>query len=186
MNPFIVVHHCPPQDKTKNNSNRSMLLNRYITHPTRAVLWDPQTCTDVSPGQGRNLWVHDTSFCNSDCHNCYKAGNCKCYDKSLNQHFTQKTSNSNYTHEFCSLAPLPPPHAFSGNIGPVPPPLLWLFSLILLLTASTQHTHNDNMSLVYYIHNMADNTLVLQILLLTYWCQWDWMIYNENNRDTKY
>ena len=62
---------------------------------------------------------------------------------------------------------LPPPHAFPSHVGPSSPPF-WLSDIIFLLTANTQQTHTDNMSLVYYIHVMADNTLVLQILLLTY------------------
>ena len=144
----------------------------------------PQAHIHVPPGRVRSLSEYGSIFCRTACHNCCKAGNYKCYDYSLNQHiFTQKASNSNYTFEFYSLAPPPPPCTFFGHIG-LPPPLLLPF-IVLLLTSRTQQTHNDNMSPVYYIHVMADNTLVSQIILLTYWYQWDSLIYKTKNRDTK-
>ena len=160
--------HCtsplPSPGQTRNNSNRSMSLNIYITHPIGAGPGDPLDHTHVPLDLGRNQLGCEISSYNSACHNYCKAGNHKCYEYSLNQCFTQKPSNSHYTLEFYSLLPLPLPHALPCHVRLPHSLSFWRLDIIFLLTANMQQMLNDNMSLVYYIHAMADNTLVSHTL----------------------
>ena len=165
MNTFIALHHYLPRTKTTLT---------YQCHLTATSL--------ILPGQGpwvfwpilvflwvlaQNQLVYGTSCSNTFCHNCCEAGNNKYYDYFLNQHiFTQKATNSHYTHEFYPLVPPHSPGRLPCNVCPLLLPLP--LPLPLLLTKNTQRMHNENIPLLSHIHMIANHMLVSQITLLTY------------------
>ena len=69
--------HCtsplPPPGQTRNNSNRSMSLNSYITHPITAGPTDHQDHRDDPQGLEKNQ-LPCATFCGIACHsNCQKS-----------------------------------------------------------------------------------------------------------------
>ena len=67
MNPFIVLHNYPCQNK---NINMSMSLNSYITHPTEAGPRGLQPHTGGPLGQAPSQLEHGTFFGNIAYHSC--------------------------------------------------------------------------------------------------------------------
>ena len=79
MNPFIVLHHYPCQNK---NINVSMSLNSYITHhPTRAGPGGLQPHMDGPPDQTLNQLACEIFAGNIDYHSYYQIrnGHCDCF-----------------------------------------------------------------------------------------------------------
>ena len=78
MNPFIVLHHYPHQNK---NINVSMSLNSYITHHSGAGSRDLPPCTGGPPDQALNQLACEIFSGNNAYHNyCQiRNGHCDCF-----------------------------------------------------------------------------------------------------------
>ena len=78
MNTFVVLHHYLHQNE---NPNMSMLLNSYITHPTRAGPLGSPAHKDVPLGLDCHPMAPSIFFYSSAYHSYYEIrnGNCNCW-----------------------------------------------------------------------------------------------------------
>ena len=144
MNPFVVLHHYLCQNR---NLNVSMPLNSYFS--LTLLRQDPRVFQTILMFLHVQFWIHGYMVplqVVSPVIITARQGMTSTMIISLKWHiFTQKATNSNWTHEFYPLAPPPSTCRFLDNVRlPLLPPPPFL--LLLLLTENKPNTYNANTS----------------------------------------